>query len=203
MKFVDLSVVLNEDTPVYPGDPKTKIEPAGVFEKDGYTDHFVSFGTHVGTHMDAPMHMVAGGKSLDQIPVEQFIGRGRYIKVENKEFNLEVLQEADIQEGDIVLFHTGMNEIYDQEEYFNNHPEMPEEIAKYLIEKKVKAVGVDMASPDHPPFKTHRILLSGNILIIENLTSLDKLAGKDFKVYALPTKLSLDGAPARVVAAIT
>ena len=67
MKFIDLSVVVNEETPVYPGDPPIKIQPAGVFAKDGYNDHLVSIGTHVGTHMDAPLHMIDGGKTLDQI----------------------------------------------------------------------------------------------------------------------------------------
>lgn len=57
MKFIDLSVPLNEDTPVYPGDPKTKITTAGILEKDGYEDHYVCVGTHAGTHVDAPRHM--------------------------------------------------------------------------------------------------------------------------------------------------
>lgn len=200
MKIIDLSVSINERTPVYPGDHKTKIEPAGVFEKDGYNDHYVSIGTHVGTHIDAPLHMVDGGKTLDQIPIEQFVGRGKLIEVENKTFDLEAVQEAGIKEGDIVLFHTGMIESYLKETYFEEYPEIPVEIAKYLIEKKVKMVGMDMCSPDHPPFKIHRILLGAGVLIIENLTNLAELVGKEFTVYALPVKLQLDGASARVIA---
>jgi kynurenine formamidase len=62
--YVDLSVAVNEQTPVYPGNPATKIEQAGVLAKDGHCDHYISVGTHVGTHIDAPMHMLEGGKSL-------------------------------------------------------------------------------------------------------------------------------------------
>ncbi len=51
-------------------------------------------------------------------------------------------------------------------------------------------------------FKTHKILLGGGVLIIENLTNVGLLAGKDFTVYALPIKLELDGAPARVIAQV-
>jgi arylformamidase len=59
-----------------------------------------------------------------------------------------------------------------------------------------------MASPDHEPFNVHKILLSAGVLIIENLTNLDELSGKEFTVYALPVKLQIDGAPARVIAQI-
>lgn len=201
--FVDLSVAINEKTPIYPGDPSTKIEPAGVLERDGYTDHYVSLGTHAGTHIDAPMHMVAKGKSLDQIPIEQFIGRGRYVKVDNNAFNLDVIKQAGIQEGDIVLFHTGMSDKYHEPVYFEDYPAMSEEVAKYLVEAKVKMVGVDTCSVDNQDgFPIHKILLGSNVLAIENLTNLDQLADKDFTIYALPIKLQLDGAPARVIAKV-
>ena len=75
-----------------------------------------------------------------------------------------------------------------------------EEIARHLVEKKVKILGVDMCSPDKAPFVVHKILLGGGVLIMENLTNLTVLEGKEFKVYAFPTKLELDGAPVRVVA---
>lgn len=204
MNFIDLSVVVNEDSPNYPGDPKIKIEATGTFEKDTYNDHSVMFDVHsAGTHIDAPWHMVADGKTLDQIPIDQFIGRGRLVKVENKKFDLESVKQADIEAGNIVLFHTGMNKkYYDPSYYANDRPQMSEEIANYLVEKKVKIIGVDMCSPDIEPFPVHRILLGANILIIENLTGLEKLVGKDFTVYALPIKLQLDGAPARVIAEI-
>lgn len=201
MKIIDLSVPINEQTPIYPGDPKTKIEQAGVFEKDGYNDHYVSIGTHVGTHMDAPLHMIPDGKTLDQIPVEQFIGRGIYVKVEDKKFDLAKVQQANIQAGDVVLFDTGMSDIYHKPEYFD-HPQMPEDLANYLVEKKVKIVGVDMASPDHEPFKIHKILLNAGILIVENLTNLAELSDKEFTIFALPIKLQIDGAPARVIAQV-
>lgn len=202
MKVVDLTVPLNEQTPVYPGDPTTVIKPAGIFSKDGFNDHLVSVGTHVGTHIDAPLHMLADGKSLDQIPVGQFVGRGVYVKVEDKKFDLDKIKNVGIEEGDIVLFHTGLIDIYNKEEYYSDYPEIPEEVAKYLVDKKVKMVGMDMSGPDHPPFKIHKILLGGGVLIIENLTNLSELANKDFTVYALPIKLQVDGAPARVIAQV-
>lgn len=201
MRFIDLSVPINEDTPVYPGDPKTKIVPAGVLEKDGYEDHYVSIGTHVGTHIDAPKHMISRTKSLDQISVDRLIGNGIYIKVNGK-FNFEKIRKAPIKKDDIVIFHTGMSDVYYKPDYYNKYPAITEEIANYLVKKKIKMVGVDMCSVDHEPFPVHRILLKNNILIIENLTNLAKLASQKFTVYAFPIKLQIDGAPARVVAEV-
>ncbi len=202
MKIVDLSVAVNEQTPVYPGDPATKIEPAGVFKRDGYNDHYISLGTHVGTHIDAPKHMIVDGNTLDQTPIEQFIGRGRYTEV-NKSFDLEVVKAAGIEADDIVLFHTGMSDQYDKPVYMEEYPVMSVEIANYLVATGIKMVGVDTCSVDNKEgFPIHKILLGSSVLIIENLTNLAELADKDFTVYALPIKVQVDGAPARVIAEI-
>jgi arylformamidase len=200
--FVDLSVQINESTPVYPGDPKTKISPCGILAKDGYQDHYVCFGTHAGTHIDAPSHMIANGKNIDQISLEKFSGRGVYINA-TKGFDFNIIKKAEIKENDVVLFHTGMSDKYHMPEYYENYPAMPEEIADFLVKKKVKIVGVDMCSPDYQPFLIHHIFLPKNILIIENITNLISLSGKEFKIYAFPLKLCLDGAPVRVVAEIS
>lgn len=200
--LIDLTATLNAQTPVYPGDPPIKIEPAGVFERDGWNDHVVSINTHVGTHIDAPLHMIANGKTLDQMPLEQFVGRGRLIDAQDG-FSFEKLQRADIQADDIVLFRTGMSDHYHEPVYFENCPVMSEEMANYLAERKVKMIGVDAGSVDNTDgFPIHKILLAGGVLIIENLTNLSQLIGKEFTIYALPIKLELDGAPARVIAEV-
>jgi kynurenine formamidase len=64
-------------------------------------------------------------------------------------------------------------------------------------------VGVDTYSVDNQDdFPIHKILLSGNVLIIENLTNLRQLADKNFTIYALPINLQIDGSPARVIAEV-
>lgn len=201
-KFIDLSVLISEDMTILPGDPKTKIEPASDFEKDGYRQNLVSICTHTGTHIDAPYHMLNNGKNLDQIPIDHFIGKGVYIKFDEA-FDLTDIEEVDIREGDIVLFHTGMSNVYNQPEYFDNYPNIDKELASFLIAKRIKMVGVDMCSVDtKESFPVHKILLKNDILIIENLTNLALLKGKKFIVYALPLKLQVDGAPIRVVVEI-
>ncbi len=156
--LIDLSVPLDENTPIYPGDPKTKIQPAGILAKDGYEDHYISIGTHVGTHMDAPAHMIQNGKSLDKINIDRFTGQGVYVKT-GRDITLDKLKGVNIGKDNIVLFHTGMSDSYYKPEYYNNYPAIPENVANYLVDKNVAVVGVDMCSVDHEPFPIHRILL--------------------------------------------
>lgn len=201
--LIDLSVRLNKDTPIFPGDPKLEIKTAGTFENEGYLGHSLMMGTHAGTHIDAPAHMVHGGKTLDKFPVDAFVGRGRYVLVKANVFSLEAVQQAEIQEGDIVLFNTEMSYQFYDPTYFKDYPVMSEEIANYLVERKVKMVGVDTCSIDKDPsFPIHNILLANNILIIENLTNVEQLSGMESTITALPIRLDLDGAPARVIAKV-
>lgn len=203
MNIIDLSVPLNEVTPAYEGDPPTKLEPVATVAKDGYAFTYLSVNSHTGTHIDAPAHMLPSpAKQLSEYPIETFSGRGVYINVHEMPFTLETVKGFAIGAGDIVLFRTDMSNHYHGPAYFKNYPAISEEIAQYLVSKRVKMVGVDMCSVDHEPFTTHKILLASDVLIIENLTNLDKLVGVAFDVYALPLPIAADGAPARVIAVI-
>lgn len=201
--YIDLSVNVNEQTPVYPGDAPVKIETAGRIERDGFNDHVVSINTHVGTHIDAPLHMIANGQTLDTMPVDQFVGRGVLITVDTK-VSITAVEQAGIQAGDIVIFHTNTSKHYFETSYFDQYPALTDEIARYLVSQKVKMVGIDTCSVDNQDdFPVHKILLSSGVLVLENLTNLDKLVGKDFKIYALPIKFTLDAAPTRVLAEVS
>jgi arylformamidase len=202
MQLIDLSHPIIESMPVYPGDPSTKIASGNHIQENGYEDHYLCIGTHAGTHIDAPSHMILYGKTLNQFPLEKFTGRGVYVPVQNKRFDLSAIAAIAIRENDIVLFHTGMNERYNKSDYFEEYPALPEELVKYLIVKKVKMVGVDTCSVDHNEFTSHRLLLQQDILILENLTNLASLINKQFSVSAFPINVQLDGSPVRVVAEI-
>ena len=96
-----------------------------------------------------------------------------------------------------------MSDHYHESIYFDNIPAMSEEVARYLVDSKVKMVGLDTGSADNREhYPIHKILLGGDVLIIENMTNLTQLAGKEFTVYALPLKLEVDGAPTRAIAEI-
>ena len=205
MKIIDLTHVFTDDMPVYPGDPKSSVEQIAYIEKDTFNDHRITTAMHVGTHMDAPLHMIAGGKKMAEISPDKFIGKGILIDARGEEkIDESLLENTHIGEDSVVLIYTGFGGKYRTEEYYKNYPKFTESFAKGLVELKIKIVGMDILSPDHDaPWATHKIFLGNNVLIIENLANLDQLLGvKNFEVIALPARFDTDAAPARVIAKV-
>jgi arylformamidase len=197
--YIDLSLLVSNETPVFPGDPTVHITQAGTFEKEGYCGHQITMGNHVGTHIDAPAHMLQGGRQLSSYNVSDFIGTLRYIHAVEG-FSLQAVQQSGIQPGDVVIFNTGFSEKFNQPAYYTDYPVLPIEVANYLAESGVKMIGLDTCSADNTPdFVVHKTLLSKDILIIENLTNVQALQHVQGTVYALPMHMQLDAAPARVI----
>lgn len=206
MKYIDLTQTFTAEMPVYPGDTKPELKEISTVAKDGFGHFWVSTGMHVGTHIDAPLHFIKGGKRLSEFPVEKFIGRGVLIDAPEpgrSEIGIDLLKNIRIGAGDIVLVHSDISTWYREPEYYSCYPVFTEEFAKEIVKRGVNMVGLDFCSPDNLPYAIHKILLGAEILIIENMTNLDKLVGvKEFEVIALPAKFDTEAAPARVVARI-
>ena len=201
MAIIDLSYTLNNQTSVYAGDPPVEVVASGELEKDGFADHKVSFGTHIGTHMDAPAHMIIGGKKLMDYPIERFMVRGICLDVRSG-FHAQDIEAADIQPGMAVLFYTSASQYFTDEKYWHDYPVLDQAGIDALVKKQVSMVGMDAGSVDiAEDFPVHKALLGNDILIIENLNGETvKLVGKEFELFALPLKLEFDGAPTRVIA---
>jgi kynurenine formamidase len=204
MKIIDLTHTFDADMPVYPGDPKSSLKQVARIEKDTYNDFKLETVMHVGTHMDAPFHMIEEGKKLDEINPEKFFGRGVLIDVRGKEkIDQAVLTDQSIEEA-VVLLYTDRGSLYREADYYKKVPYLTEGFARAMVDAKVKIVGMDMLGPDlDTPWPTHKILLGSEILLLENLTNLDQLLRvKNFDVVALPPKFKTDAAPVRVVALV-
>lgn len=202
--LVCLSHTLRDGMPAYPGDPSPRLTPLAEVERDGYTALQLHSGFHVGTHVDAPIHMVAGGKYIDELPLEAFMGPGKLLDVRGRSvLDAGVLAQAAIEPGDIVLLLTGHAQHFGAEAYYQQHPVVAEDLARALAERRIKALGMDTPSPDRYPFEVHRILLGRDILLFENLTNLEALLpARAFTLYALPFKVHAEAAPVNVIAAI-
>jgi kynurenine formamidase len=195
MTIIDLTMPIDEKTPVYPGDPKQVIEQIATIKEDEWNEKRFTFNSHFSTHIDAPFHMIEDGKKLDEFLLETFIGKA--IVIENNS------DTSEVEEGDIVFVYTGNAENTFSESYFTNKPFFEEEFAKKLTQKKVKIVGIDSYSPDAKPFEIHKLFFKHNIPIVENLTNLKQLIGKRFSCTILPLKIKdADGAPCRVIAIV-
>ncbi|MFH1509403.1 MAG: cyclase family protein [bacterium] len=203
--YIDLTVSLNKKTPVYPGDPKLKISPVTTVANEGYFQSELSLPTHVGTHIDAPSHLFKEGKLITNYAPKCFIGDGVLVDARGEKIiDRNLVMNLNIKPGNIVLFYTDHIENYFEDNYFTTGPQITQEVANILVQKKVAMVGIDSHSIDHNPYPVHKILLDHDVLLIENLTNLEKLLDKEeFTVVALPIKLALGGAPARVIAITT
>ena len=205
MKIIDLTHTFDSNMPVYPGDPKSTLEQVAYIEKDTFNDHKLTTVMHVGTHMDAPLHMIDGGRKMSEMEPEKFFGPGIVIDVSGKsKIDSSVINNLNIKPELIVLLYSGYGSKYRTDKYFEGYPELTEDFANKMVELKVKIVGMDFLGPDlDKPWTTHKILLGNEILILENLTNLDKLLRvNDLEIFAFPLKLEADAAPARVFARI-
>lgn len=200
-RVLDLSMLINEQTPVYPGDPKPKIEIAASIEKEGWNEKRLTISSHFATHIDAPFHMNALGKKLDEYPIERFVGSA--IVIDARGHNPIQPDLSPVRANDFVFFYTGQTEVMYSEKFYENNPVIDLKTAGELCNKKVSVVGIDSFSPDNPPFETHKLLFEHDIRIVENLVNLKPLVGKRFECFILPLRIeNADGAPCRVIARI-
>ena len=114
--IIDLSVKINENTPVYPEDPSFSANQTGSLDTSGCVDHEFRMGNHLGTHIDAPAHVMDDGTVVDGFDIERFVGVGRIIDVSDNDFDEEKFIE--VESGEIVVLHTNMYKKYATEEYF-------------------------------------------------------------------------------------
>jgi kynurenine formamidase len=202
MQYIDLTHTFTDSMPVYPGDAHPKLERIADFEGQGFVDHKLSAAMHVGTHMDAPLHMIENGEFVSDIELSRFFGKGKLVDARKQKVIIDesVLAGVRPQAGDMVLVYTGWSKYFHHADYYKDYPEFSQGFAESLVKAKVSAVGLDTPSPDRPPFLVHKILLAAGIVIIENLTNLKSLLDKKFDVVALPVKLKTDASPCRVIA---
>ncbi len=208
MRVVDLTHAFNKSISIYPGGEPPVIEDAATVEKDGAAVKHISIYSHMGTHMDAPAHMIANGRTLDDYSPSNFIGKALVIDVSHlgKRIGFEdVLPFGPwLQDVKFVFFKTNWSKHWGKPEYLKGFPVLTKKAANWLCEQRVRGIGIDaisIDSVDTKEYPVHKILLRCEMFIIENLTNLDQLPEKPFDVACLPMKIeNADGAPTRVMA---
>lgn len=202
VKYIDLTHTFKQNMPVYPGDPEPELKQVGFIDKDGYNEFQIKTDMHVGTHMDAPFHMLKNGRRLSEYSPDRFFGKGHLIDARGRSIDADLLEEMLILKGDIVFIMTGFYKKFGIPAYYETYPEISEAFALKMVELGVGMVGMDTPSPDRSPFPIHKLLLENDILIVENLTNLENLMYKQFTVAALPVKFDVEAAPVRIIAFI-
>jgi len=207
LEVIDLSMRLAEETPVYPGDPAVRVDVTSTFEEAGFFNTRLTLGAHNGTHIDAEGHMIPGGRMLNEYPLSRFHGRGVLLDVRDGVAGLELREAAagtDVDSDSIVLLWTGISDARHEPDYYSRVPDLTMDLVEWLVAAGVRMVGVDAGSIDAEPFEVHKALLSGGVLIAENLVGLSALASASvpFTVWALPLNVEVEASPARVIACL-
>ncbi len=207
--MIDLTHTLNNNISIYPGTMGPVIEPSAIISENGYAELSLSMRTHAGTHIDAPCHIVPKTKSLDELPIEKFIGKGVVIDcTNNNSISLDLLKlmEHQIKQSEFILFYTAWQYKWETASYLDDFPTLTIKAIEYLLNFNIKAVGFDVISADKmgsTKLPNHNLLLKNEVLIIENLTNLNKLIGKEFELNCIPLKIEgADGSPVRAFARI-
>ncbi len=195
--YVDLTL------PIFAGMPYNPLHfPPEVsrYEGDGWEASRLVISSHLGTHLDAPMHFITGGASVDQLDLTCLVGTYQVVQVPDQGPGSRV--EADdlpLEIAERVLIATGWSETHlDAPEYFDSPPVLAPSAAARLIEAGTRIVGIDSPTVDLDG-DVHRALLGAGCLIIENLTNLTQL-GTAVEAIVLPLPLrGRDGSPVRAI----
>lgn len=164
---------------------------------------------NTGTYIDCPFHRFKDGKDFSQIGLERFTDLDAIVIRVPYSKTLAITEEhiKPFQiENRAVLFHTGWDQFWNTEKYYENNPYLTKGAAEYLKNSNVKLVGIDSLNIDNVAKNSrpvHTILLGAEILIVEHLCNLDSLPMEGFKFSAIPPKIKGMGSfPVRAMANI-
>lgn len=213
-RVVDLSVVLDAGTQVYPGDPEPELAVATRIETEGFNLLTLRIGSQSGTHVDAPYHFIPDGPTLEACDLDLFVGPGVIVDVRDHGDRQPVTREdlAPYRErlgpGVLVALHTGWSDRYVGTDRYYAHPFLSPDACSGLLELGVRTVVIDALNVDETvldgqsSFPCHMEFLGAGGIFAENLTNLGAVDFADPLLSLLPIRLGgdADGAPCRAVA---
>ncbi len=204
MKIVDLTHPISGSLRTYfPWHPETVLERTASYDAHRCLVTRISIGTHTGTHIDAPSHVIEGGKTLDQYDPSLWVRKAVVIDVtprnEKQIITRKELEERNIERGIGVIVRTGWDVHFGANEYYETYPPISNEAAEYLVGLNVPVLAADT------PFRldVHYTCLRQGIPLITNLNNTSSLPAGIVTLVAAPLLIKEgDGAPARVFALI-
>jgi kynurenine formamidase len=204
MKIIDLTHTISHGMHVFPGETEPSITRDILPGDAEYVTYRIETNMHTGTHMDAPFHIKSDSLTIDKYPVELFSGSAVVIDVRGlSNIAMQPEWEPLFKKYRIVLFYTNFSKAWGTDSYYYDYPEFDTEIAESMVNCGVKIAGFDSPSPDKAPFAFHAIFLKNERFLVENLTNLDKLAGKENITFmTFPLKIAAEASLIRAVAMI-
>lgn len=197
---IDISMDLNEKTVVWTQDPQPKLIPVARKPKAPVNFTWLDFGSHAGTHVDAPYYMYSDHWTIDKIPFDRLLGPCQVMDLTTVKDMIDV---ADLEKQKItkdkVLLKT-KNSFDPMEKYNPDHVAMTESAARYFLDHGVTTLGYDYQSFERGgAVVIHDIFLSRDITVIDNLR-LGHVKPGEYTLICLPVKITgIDAAPTRAV----
>lgn len=203
MKAYDVTAPLSPNTPVWPGDPTPEIVRAPSVGDGALCLTRMNLGTHTGTHVDAPLHLLADGLSVDALPIEILLGKVRVVEIAAREgIERQELEALDLRDDLRLLIKTRMSGQMRIPQFQADYVFLTADAAQYLVQVGLKLVGIDYLSVDRygsTDFPAHRTLLGAGVILVEGL-DLSEVEPGEYDMVCLPIRLAgADGAPARVI----
>ncbi len=215
-RFIDLSHVIEEGMITYPGLPGPVIRD--YLSRDASKAHYaegtafqigkIEMVANTGTYIDAPFHRYAAGADLSGFELSAIANLdGLMLRAdpETRAINRDLFRNHDLS-GKAVLVHTGWDQHWRTDQYFENHPFLTRDAADYLSASEVALVGIDSLNIDDTQDGTrpaHTILLGADIPIVEHMCNLEALPASEFKFFAVPAAVKGMGSfPVRAFAII-
>ncbi len=200
MKIVDISMELNEKTIVWIDDDQPKLIPVARKPEAPINFTWLDFGSHAGTHIDAPFYLFNEKWKSDEVPFDVLMGDCQVIDLTDVDdyITVEDLKKHNIKSTRIML--KTKNSYDPMEKYNPNHVALNEDAAKYLRDLGIKLIGYDYQSFErNGEVNIHRIFMEQNIICLDNLRLKDT-EEKEYDLICLPVKVTgIDAAPSRAI----
>lgn len=173
---------------------------------DGLAQSRFEMNSHLGTHIDAPLHFVEGGRTVDAIPLDTLCGPAQVLDGRGRAYiNLDFLKEIDIHSPRLLFLTDNSRKLQSMGPDFDYVYFSPE-ACRYMVEQGVLLLGTDYFNVDRRGDKSraaHRPLLNAGVVILEGL-QLAEVSPGDYTLYCLPLKMGgLEGAPCRAILEVT
>jgi len=212
-KILDLTQPFFHNMPGPPAFPLFKNNIVNIQVEDGFNMEKLDFVTHCGTHIDAPYHFINSGRTLSDLSPNDLVGDAIILDFRGKKNDENIsgidLMKYDnrIKQGSIVILYTGFCEKRGFNEDYIKYPIWLDlSGAKYLVQKKVKGIGIDHFSlsgtTKERSFPIHIEILSNDIWILEDLRLTEELLAEPvWTLIVMPMLIKNGtGAPTRVFA---
>lgn len=215
-RMIDLSFTLMEGMTTFPvhWHPVVEITQLGRFGIEDRETRKITLGTHTGTHLDAPRHFIPGGETVDNIPVDVFVGPALVLDFTDAQ-PLQVIDIEDFErqigadKPERIIMRFDWDQYWGRMKYYTDHPYISDAAAQWLVDRGVRLLGMDTPQADSPnngrnsgnDSPVHKILLGHGVIKLEYLCNLRQLTKREIELIALPLKIKEgDGAPVRCIA---